>query len=428
MLRPNSVELTSSKLDYWSPFVIENGVTRTHRLDVYPHTTTPNNGPTEFHINPDPEKFIDISNVTLQGKVSLRYKEGDALVIPPKDTSKDWTVVNNFFQSLFNSITIKINDCEIGDLSGNCYAYIAYLQKLLGTSASNSGCHIHAQQGFEKDANKRQAWFLEKEHVDFSIPLHNDLMTCEKYLPPNTKLSITLRRNDNAFLLVQDAGCKHSIGVGLKDLSLKVNMLEVSPEVLNHHQQKLNRGQTMRIRYTQNILKTFTVPKGSMKLQHHNLFFGAKLPNRVYMVFVEQEAYNGHLQKNPFQFDQANMCEASLVVNGQHEPSPPYRFIEGEHEKEYYFSFLENTGTSPFEMDSVNVSLEEFKKDCFIFALDRSPAGDNGTYAHKTTGGSMSINVVCKAALEKNYMVLVFGSYDSVLVFVDDKIITESIY
>ena len=77
-------------------------------------------------------------------------------------------------------------------------------------------------------------------------------------------------------------------------------------------------------------------------------------------------------------------------------------------------------------MDSVNVTFEEFKKGYCIHPFDRSPTDDNGLY--KSQGGSITINVKSKRALDKNFMVLVFGSYDSSLIFVDDKVITEPNY
>ena len=148
---------------------------------------------------------------------------------------------------------------------------------------------------------------------------------------------------------------------------------------------------THKIKYTQNILKSFAVPKGSVQLTHHNLFFGNRLPDRVYLAFVEQEAYNGHVNKNPFNFETAGMREASLLVNGASEPHPPFKFESGENEKDLYFNFLLNTGTSSCEMESVNVTMEEFQKGSFIIPFDRSLTKDNGLYTHKTEGGNMSI-------------------------------------
>ena len=441
------VEMTTSKLDYWSPFIVEHSVKRSYKTEIRPQSVS-GDGPIEFHLSADPEKFIDISTLTLHGRVGVRVKDGDGKWIPVSKSSprsEKWGVINNFYQSLCSSVTAKVNDCEIGDIANNSYPYASYLQTLLGTSASQAANHILSERGFIKDklgemvavtpgmcingpfAQRRKS-LLENEFIDFNIPLHNDLMTVEKYIPPNTKISFTIRKSSDDFLIWKEESDKNEYKIVLEDLHLKVMLLEVFPQILKNHQKLQKDGGAIRIKYTQNVLKTFAVPKGSVELKQHNLFFGNRLPDRVYITFVEQEAYNGDSKKNPFYFETVGMKEAALIVNGVSEPSPPYTFDEGVDEKDLYFNFLENTGTSAFEMDSVNVSLDEFKDGYFILPFDRSPTKDNGLYTHKSEGGSLTVKVNSKKALDKNYMVMVFGSYDSSLIFVDDKVINESIY
>ena len=436
-------EMTTSKLDYWSPFIVENGVMRSYNTEVRPQSIS-GDGPIEFHLPANPERFTDITSLTLHGRVGIRYKKPDGTWDDVTATTNNkMGVINNFYQSLCSSVNIKVNDCEIGDFANNSYPYTSYLQTLLGTSASQASNNILSQRSFIKDDpnhmvtpdtsktsafSKRRKSLLSNRFVDFNIPIHNDLMTIEKYLPPNTKLSFTMRRSSDDFLIWKDSTDTNEYKIELDDLHLKVKLLEVFPDVLKNHQKLHKENGMVRIKYTQNVLKTFAVPTGSVELKQHNLFFGNRLPNRLYLAFVEQDAYNGDAQKNPFNFETALMHEAALIVNGVPEPSPPYTFEEGVNEKDLYFSFLENTGTSAFEMDSVNVTFDEFKKGYFILPFDRSPTKDNGLYTHKSEGGSITVKVKCKKALEKNFMVLVFASYDSALVFVEDKVITEPIF
>ena len=347
-------------------------------------------------------------------------------------------VINNYYQSLFSSVTVKVNDCEIGDIANNSYPYTSHLQTLLGTSCSQPGKHILEERGFFKEPPRksdeppshpsRLVFTDEPDSQDFNIPLHNDLMTNEKYLPPNTKLTFTLRRSSDEFVLWKEEKDTTKYKIVLDDLHMKIKLMEVSPDVMENHLKLLKESSGLRIKFTQNILKTFAVPTGAVELKQHNLFFGNRLPERVYLVFVEQDAYNGNINKNPFCFETAGMSEASLLVNGVSEPSPPYTYEPKVNEKDMYFNFLENTGTSPYEMDSVNVSLDEFNNGYFIIPFDRSPAKDNGLYTHKSEGGNMTINVKCRTPLKKNFMVLVFASYDSALLFIDDKVIIQPLY
>ena len=441
-------EMTTSKLDYWTPFIMENGVKQSFELELRPHSNTIN-GPYEFSLQADSRKFIDMSTLTLHARMGVRVEDAKlGSVIPSKIAElkkTDWGLINNFYQSLFSSIIIKINDTEIGDLSYNSYPYMSYLQTLLGTSSSHGTNHILPQRGFIKDRKGhvaipesenedspysiRKNIFHYKDFSDFCIPVHNDLCTMEKYLPPNVKIGFTIRRtNDDFVFWNHNTANKYKFKIVLEDIHLKVKVMELYEPVLQNHFKQVKSSNQLNIKYTKNVMKTFTVPTGSVELKQHNLFFGNCLPNRVYLAFVEQEAFNGSLGKNPFYFERADMREACLVVNSLNEPSPPYRFTPGEHEKELYFALLENTGTSSFDNEGINVSFDEFMHGYFVLAFDRSPLKDNGLYNHKPDVGQITINVKCQNPVSKNYMVICYASYDSKLVFIEDKVISQSIY
>ena len=122
------------------------------------------------------------------------------------------------------------------------------------------------------------------------------------------------------------------------------------------------------------------------------------------------------------------MKQAYLKFNSGKYPEDTYLYEAKVDEKDLYLELLANTGTGPFEMDSVNVSFKDFKGGYFILAFDRSPTLDNGLYLHKPLGGHMSVYVKVGTKLPCNYEVLVFGSYDSALTFVEDKVIDEAIF
>ena len=143
-------EMTSSRLDYWTPFILENGVKQSFDLELRPHSIA-ENGPYEFNFQGDNKKFIDLSSLRLFGQMRVKVLNDKGNWVSPKDVAKfpkDWGLVNNFYQSLFSSVVIKINDLEVGEKSTNAYAYMSYLQTLLGTSSSQAKNHIHAPSGF----------------------------------------------------------------------------------------------------------------------------------------------------------------------------------------------------------------------------------------------------------------------------------------
>ena len=77
-------EMTTSKLDYWTPFIMENGVKQSFELELRPHSNTIN-GPYEFSLQADSRKFIDMSTLTLHARMGVRVEDAKlGSVIPSK--------------------------------------------------------------------------------------------------------------------------------------------------------------------------------------------------------------------------------------------------------------------------------------------------------------------------------------------------------
>ena len=145
--------MTSSKLDLFQSIVYENGVTKGVDIEYYPISPPSDNGPVEFYIPPDPEKYIDIENTKLCGVVRMKKKGDDGNWSYTELTDKPY-FINNYFHSLWSNVIIKVNDTEIGDSGTNSYAYGAYIQTLL---AARERCRetILWSRSFIKDTYKQ---------------------------------------------------------------------------------------------------------------------------------------------------------------------------------------------------------------------------------------------------------------------------------
>ena len=430
----NIEEMTSSKLDLFAPTVVEKGVVKRHEIIYHPQSYFGIEGPFDFLIQPDPEKFTDIASLTLHGKVKiLKQNAAGAFVDLVKATDKKVALVNNGFQSLWSSVKIKINDTEIGDSGTNSYAYGSQLQTVIGAKESCKDTILRFRQFIKEDfpatEPENEESFKARNHdagggwMEMNVPVHNDLMTATKYLPPNTKLSVTFERTAEKFCLHQLDDQVYKID--LKDLKLSLVRYSVNDAILNYYL-KTMKTVTPTIPYTKNVFKTYSVLENNYDLSNHNLFFGNRLPERVYIMIVDQDRFNGHKKKSPYNYRMVGLKEACLVVNNVYEPSKPYTLDGPTHDTmDLYFSFLENTGTSPFEMESVWLSYKEYFNGHFILAFDRSPTKDNGLYTHKMEGGHMGIRMHSSSPLAGNVQVLVYASYSSKMEFVEDKVVLE---
>ena len=395
-------------------------------------TLDPSTGPFEFTIHPDPEKYIDIQSAILHGKVKILKKNQAGEYVDLEETDKKIALANNGLQGLWSNVIIMINDTVIGESSENSYAYGALIQTVMGAKESCRDTILSNRQFFkeefpvnepEKEESFKKRNKIARGVMEMNIPIHNDLMTATRYLPPNTKLSVSLKRTSNNFCLHQLDDGEYTISIN--DLRLSIVKYSVNDAILSHYF-KTMKTVTPTIPYTKNVFKTYPVTAGNYDLSNHNLFFGNRLPERVYIMMVDQDRFNGHKKKSPYYFEFKDMKDACLIVNGVSEPSTPYT-LDGASDDtlDLYYQFLENTGTSPFEMDSVWLSYTEYYWGHFILAFDRSPTKDNGLYTHKMEGGHMGIRMHARTALLKNIQVLVYASYSSKLEFVEDKVILE---
>ena len=89
------------------------------------------------------------------------------------------------------------------------------------------------------------------------------------------------------------------------------------------------------------MIRTYTKTNDITDLGFYNFVEQNQLPETVYVVFVKLDAYNGAINMNPFNFEYIPLVEASLLVNGRHEPMRPLKSTLESHRKlHFYDNFL----------------------------------------------------------------------------------------
>ncbi|MEC8529536.1 MAG: hypothetical protein VXY27_01380 [Thermoproteota archaeon] len=135
---------------------------------------------------------------------------------------------------------------------------------------------------------------------------------------------------------------------------------------------------------------------------------------------VDQTSHYGTHQTNPFNFKHYDCCEASIVVNGVHEPSEPYKLqIDRGNYINLYSDFLLNSGISNEDRD-FGISPEDFIGGNFFLVFDRSKEKCNRFHRHSADSGNIDINIRTKTNLANTVTVLVYATYSSEIV-IDDS-------
>ena len=60
------------------------------------------------------------------------------------------------------------------------------------------------------------------------------------------------------------------------------------------------------------LLKTYTVKSGTSDLSQYNIISGRQLPEQIIIGIVEETAYRGDIEKNPFDFKDFGSINQSL--------------------------------------------------------------------------------------------------------------------
>ena len=271
-------EVTSSAFDVFAPIELETSIKKANKITSRPIASTNSRGPFKFVIPADPEKWTDCESIRLSGKVKIQKNVGGVLS-DFKVNDNEVSTVNNFFQSLFSSVECSINGVEITDPNGNWYPYKSYLETLLSYSKSTKEGRLHSTCFFSDDESKfdsigeidqngatttesgnsgyktRKEFFKNSRERYFNIPIHSDLCTLRKYLPPNTKLELEFHRSSDAFSLITP---NNNCTIIIEDIALSLTRYTPSNEIKKFHSSKLSSLKRQILPIDRSLIKTYT--------------------------------------------------------------------------------------------------------------------------------------------------------------------------
>ena len=131
---------------------------------------------------------------------------------------------------------------------------------------------------------------------------------------------------------------------------------------------------------------------------------------------VEQLAHQGNIRKNPFNFKHFDCSEASIVINGVHEPTEPYKLeIDKGDYIDLYTDFLINLGIANEDRDC-GISESDFLGGNFFVVFDRSKEKCNRFHRHPADSGSIDINLRTRTNLPQTVTVIVYATYSSEII------------
>jgi hypothetical protein len=160
--------------------------------------------------------------------------------------------------------------------------------------------------------------------------------------------------------------------------------------------------------------KTFTVPTWNLDASHQKLF-SDQLPTRVVITCVDNEALNGVVGCNPFNFKHFSLTEIAHYMDGHQQAIKPVQtnFAAGQLIGAFMGMF---SGTGKLYRDEGNnISRSDFANGNAPYALDLSPDVAEEGHFNLAQEGDVRVNLKFGTALPNSVTVVAYAEFENVI-------------
>jgi len=279
------------------------------------------------------------------------------------------------------------------------------------TATRLDDCDPHAAAA-NKGLKKRYNFFDNGGVVDMIGCIHSDMFFQEKFLPSDVGIRLRLVRNKNAFCLMSDVA-QAAFKIKIHDCKLFVRKIKLSPSVFVAHAKALEIGNA-KYPIRRVICKTFTIPRGNLDFSQESLFSG-QLPTRLIIGCVDNDAYNGSYDKNPFNFKHYNLSQIKVYLDGQNQHIRPLEpnYAVSQTVAAYASLF---SGTGKLHRNEGNdISREDYSGGYALYAFDLTPDLAEDDHFNLSREGSVRLDLKFTTALPNTVNVIAYAEFENVI-------------
>jgi hypothetical protein len=351
--------------------------------------------------------FLDISDSFFRFVVNIRKKDGTILAATDKIAPE-----NLFFHTFFSGVTVGINGFTFPSSTFQ-YPYQAWMFTLLqngvGAKSSILSKEIYfpgnKMDDFSDDNKSFKARLeLAKASKSFEMigrPMHG-LFTCEKFLPPSTKLCFEFRRSSPQVCLCGPATTTEYI-IQLEVAEFYVRRVRVNPKISVEIMQSFRKNK--RASYSFDNFRTNTVItplNATSQFQFQKIVAGSNIvPKFVCLGVTSTDAFHGKFENSPFNFKTHDITSLKLTFE-----SKPIVFEEMNFENgNYMLAYNTMCKLLPKFNGGNAISYEEWKDGSAIFVFDTQNL--RGEDYSATRIGDIGLDIVFKTVPTKQLAIVV---------------------
>lgn len=415
-----SEECIKSELDLFTVPMTQTAIEKNTYIEIPPLSAISDSTPLEFFIAGNGEDYVDLNNTLLYMRVKITNPDGSNI--------RDGTpvgLVNYPGNTIFSQVDVSLGDRLISQ-STNTYPYRCIIECLLNygkdtlESVFSAGLFYkdsagHMDVGDPAGANigltKRAAFSNESAVVELLSPIHSDIFFQEKLMLNGVDIKIRLTRGKDEFCLMRSDAIAYKLNI--LSASLFVKKVSVSPGVRLGHAQALL-STTAKYPIDRVCLKNFSIPAGSRVSNQENLFLGT-LPKSIILGMVDNDAFTGAYDKNPFAFKHYDLEFLAVYVDGQQHPAKPLQpnFGSGTAVREFYQLAL--SSGRHLKNQALVIDREDFLQGYTLYGFNLTPDEECGQHISLVKSGNIRLEVRFRQPLPRTINLIVYAVFDNII-------------
>ena len=428
----------SSRLSLWESDSIDDAIIEEKEIEYSPLTPFDLNSDVSgkvysFLVSPQGDSYLDLKSLRITGHIKVVKVKADG-TSENIGANDNISLINGAPLGLFKLASVTLNSTEVASCSNYLLPVKAYLETSLSTPKAIKECYLKSTHLWmegddskedtvnEVDANDkssgfavRKAAFCNNAEHQFSIPLHIDLFSLNKYLIPGIVMKIDLSRNFNNFMLLGSSEDKFS--VQLKSLKLRVKHAKVAESISNQHAERILKEPLI-----------YSIPYG--KISSHTIPIGVsgasiniaqgKLPSLVLVGFMKQSQLSLKSQ-NPFVFPNLGVNSMYFTLNGKMIPGIPFtpQFDKNICMREYLH--LVHSLHLDHEGSPKDLSIEKFKNNMTLYAINLTNCCSDFSKHVSKENGNLEAHVRFGASPTSPLETICYSLYNSQIVIDKDR-------
>ena len=374
----------------------------------------------DFRFVTNEDEYVKLKESLLHVKMRVKISKKNGKNVG----DADWTHVDpvaNLLHSMFKQVDLVINSTSVIATPQN-YGYRAFFDAFCGFSDSAKRSFLMAAGGpissskdmfapkppAPKDGSGRVVELMGILHIDLALQ-HEALLGQLEY-----KFQFTPQSPD-FFLKVTNTNIVPS--VELLDMTLHIHRARVTTPILEAHNLALNAAPA-KYPFTRSEVRKTQLSGGIRDAVIDN-FVPGQLPRWAILALVDNNAYNGELQLNPFDFQHFDISHVAFYLDGTQYPSRPYNpnFSDGSYIREYLGLYQTLNQITPDP--SFILTPEEYGKGSTLFGVNFAPDLSDGCgiigHLNPVRRGSLRIEIKFRKPLPKVVSVLLYCEFDNLI-------------